>query len=137
MIRRPPKSTRVRSSAASDVYKRQIDSHSITIDSFCQRGPAYRRHQQINIATEKPVGVGVQADALGQAEMASGSWLNEKVNVRIGPEVRPGRRAKGEDAFQAIFTGECAQASTAWRANVIAETAKRSGVEVAVAGAVW
>src|SRR5665811_1764279 len=29
MIRRPPRSTRVRSSAASDVYKRQIDTGSV------------------------------------------------------------------------------------------------------------
>src|SRR5665811_1581845 len=43
MIRRPPRSTRVRSSAASDVYKRQLRCHA-------QRGsggfgPALVRHQ--------------------------------------------------------------------------------------------
>src|SRR5665254_26122 len=33
MIRRPPRSTRVRSSAASDVYKRQVDGWHLTVDS--------------------------------------------------------------------------------------------------------
>src|SRR5665811_1125962 len=39
MIRRPPRSTRVRSSAASDVYKRQIDDLL-----RCRLGPAATDH---------------------------------------------------------------------------------------------
>src|SRR5665811_1229103 len=39
MIRRPPRSTRVRSSAASDVYKRQgLDFYSRFVDGLLERG---------------------------------------------------------------------------------------------------
>ena len=42
MIRRPPRSTRVRSSAASDVYKRQIHySVTLTFDSGSMRATEY------------------------------------------------------------------------------------------------
>ena len=43
MIRRPPRSTRVRSSAASDVYKRQIQYHSL-LDRACD-GMLIRAHE--------------------------------------------------------------------------------------------
>src|SRR5665811_472005 len=36
MIRRPPRSTRVRSSAASDVYKRQVFGDYVSIYNFAQ-----------------------------------------------------------------------------------------------------
>src|SRR5665811_1124282 len=39
MIRRPPRSTRVRSSAASDVYKRQIDASASQQQTFDQMQP--------------------------------------------------------------------------------------------------
>src|SRR5450756_1366620 len=40
MIRRPPRSTQSRSSAASDVYKRQVpDSHIQTLVPFSWNGP--------------------------------------------------------------------------------------------------
>src|SRR5665811_2522013 len=42
MIRRPPRSTRVRSSAASDVYKRQ----AAMLDDFAVRGAVLRRYSR-------------------------------------------------------------------------------------------
>src|SRR5665811_386863 len=42
MLRRPPRSTRVRSSAASDVYKRQVDGLDLTVSTgeiFAVLGP--------------------------------------------------------------------------------------------------
>src|SRR5665811_442887 len=57
MIRRPPRSTRVRSSAASDVYKRQlIDSDVIELDDLppairgdhaAALGPSLRRNDTL------------------------------------------------------------------------------------------
>src|SRR5665811_2620725 len=40
MIRRPPRSTRVRSSAASDVYKRQVRAPQSDYDWLCSGGCA-------------------------------------------------------------------------------------------------
>src|SRR5665254_14777 len=43
MIRRPPRSTRVRSSAASDVYKRQVSSEAMRRESSCRYRKDSRR----------------------------------------------------------------------------------------------
>ena len=41
MIRRPPRSTLDRSSAASDVYKRQINSYTSALAKIMPSAPAY------------------------------------------------------------------------------------------------
>ena len=57
MIRRPPRSTRVRSSAASDVYKRQvrvsyqsITAHQMQIVEFLLHVLIFPRHMQAALA---------------------------------------------------------------------------------------
>src|SRR5665811_316068 len=54
MIRLPPRSTRVRSSAASDVYKRQISRHAIrrTDKCFCD---AIAHHAQTLVSRRLPI----------------------------------------------------------------------------------
>src|SRR5450756_3240138 len=69
MIRRPPRSTQSRSSAASDVYKRQVyDVDATTPSSITAHAPGYidQAHELI---------VGLQTDApLKRAIMPFGGW---------------------------------------------------------------
>mgnify|MGYP003380212335 CR=1 FL=1 len=46
MIRRPPRSTLDRSSAASDVYKRQVDTHAS--GTSCQADPFRRCEREVD-----------------------------------------------------------------------------------------
>src|SRR5665811_2315981 len=81
MIRRPPRSTRVRSSAASDVYKRQIN--------------ACGHHHSGNIGI---LGVDKKGTELYQITLGG----NPKDSASIGTIIGPGFRA--ESVPQAIDT---------------------------------
>src|ERR1035437_6771181 len=54
-----------------------IQHHSIAVDSLGERESAYWCNQEIDVPTEELVGVRVQADTLGQAEMAPRCEFNE------------------------------------------------------------
>src|SRR5665811_2626736 len=49
MIRRPPRSTRVRSSAASDVYKRQVVKHAVVVDHSRNATALHRADEQCEV----------------------------------------------------------------------------------------
>ena len=92
MIRRPPRSTRKESSAASDVYKRQLYRYCIDTVSILHR-------YSINIACEKPktgcfsvqkteaqvtLGPG-PGQGLGQAKAKARAWAWARPRPRPGP----------------------------------------------------
>src|SRR5665811_835606 len=57
MIRRPPRSTRVRSSAASDVYKRQARGERIQRTSMAHLSSGATPHLTYYIKTRTPCGL--------------------------------------------------------------------------------
>src|SRR5665811_1806263 len=68
MIRRPPRSTRVRSSAASDVYKRQVRKLAVILEHFRRRQPPLVA-KQLRKITDLPSGGAVAG------------WLPEHVGL--------------------------------------------------------
>src|SRR5665811_2625029 len=71
MIRRPPRSTRVRSSAASDVYKRQVYTGAIghiAPSGDCQFNVAIRTVVLEGARGEMGIGGGIVADSKEDSE---------------------------------------------------------------------
>src|SRR5665811_1511769 len=65
MIRRPPRSTRVRSSAASDVYKRQAYAMRWVAKNAVAAGLAERLEIQVAYAIGKASPVGLYVETFG------------------------------------------------------------------------
>ena len=74
MIRRPPRSTQSRSSAASDVYKRQVLHHSLYSGFFKAHGKKLTfKKQTLRWCFTLPVGSG-KWDAVGETMNCPNGW---------------------------------------------------------------
>src|SRR5450756_3247254 len=74
MIRRPPRSTQSRSSAASDVYKRQSEHH---VDDVLRPVPLRRGDEALH-ALDVPAAVGLlERPGAAGADVGAGVWLGE------------------------------------------------------------
>src|SRR5665811_1126336 len=82
MIRRPPRFTRVRSSAASDVYKRQRDTMGIaniyadtTHDLFMAQGYVYKRQRFWQMDFWRHIGSGRLSEMFGDSQVETDVFL--------------------------------------------------------------
>src|SRR5665811_672515 len=90
MIRRPPRSTRVRSSAASDVYKRQVlDVHRALVGgkqpSLGQRRYAVHAGQQLADVLAQRLGGALAAPIMGVAGLVDAQVTGPSIGDYRGP----------------------------------------------------
>src|SRR5450756_2048601 len=101
MIRRPPRSTQSRSSAASDVYKRQVYSHMI--DAFLYLPDYPIGHMiafQVERQMEKVGAIGPEFERMTKlGNLAPDLWMTEATGAPVGPEAL---LAEAEKALAAV-----------------------------------
>src|SRR5450759_591722 len=87
--------SRIASSAR--LCRGSMQDHALAGDARGEHRPNLAGRNQVHVAREERLRVGIQRGALAQAEMPTGGWLHEEVQVRIRPEVGPGGGAEGHD----------------------------------------
>src|SRR5680860_1919087 len=106
MIRRPPRSTQSRSSAASDVYKRQLDQDPFTIE-----GDDPTKLQPLKDAVDWSTNLGYPGPASPAVGEINGTFILPNMLARVA---RGGQEAEEsvEQAHQ-----ECEQIFEKWRSE--------------------
>ena len=86
MIRRPPRSTQSRSSAASDVYKRQAPFYVVTETAVFGdgNGKAERKRLDAWVQSLKKKGIAIDGVVSENVKHASALWnLRERISVAL------------------------------------------------------
>lgn len=103
-------------------------------NSFGERRSNLAGRDEIHVPREQPFCIGIERCALAQAEPPARGWLDEEVQVRVRPEVGPGRGAEGDQATQAVAASEGMEAPVARDGDPRVEVAKQRSAFVAMPG---
>src|SRR5450759_90388 len=122
--------SRIASSAR--LCRGSMEGHAFAGDARGKHRPNLAGRDQVDVAGEEHLGVGIQCRTLAQAEAATGGWLHEEVQVRIRPEVGPGGGAERHHATQAVATSEGMHAPVARGRDTVVEPAQKWSVVIAM-----
>ena len=104
MIRRPPRSTQSRSSAASDVYKRQVVRCKMRLDILNRLGVAHECDRQTDGQTEPPIATALSTHPRKKTEVPSTAETKRCMgfSARLGP---PPSLCPGDRSIPGLISG--------------------------------
>jgi hypothetical protein len=109
-----------------------MEDHALAGDPRGERRRELAGGDQVHVAREERLRVGIQRGALAQAEAATGGWLHEEVEVRIRSEVGPGGGAERDEATQPVAMGEGMHAPVAGGRDAVMEAPQGRSAVIAM-----